>query len=30
MISDQSSFAFVMQLPYEMRRFVKIGQGMCN
>jgi len=26
-ISDQSSFAFVMQLPYEMRRYVKIGQG---
>jgi multidrug efflux pump subunit AcrA (membrane-fusion protein) len=26
-ISDRSSFAFVMQLPYEMRRYVKIGQG---
>jgi len=26
-ISDRSSFAFVMQLPYEMLRYVKIGQG---
>ncbi|WP_439697935.1 efflux RND transporter periplasmic adaptor subunit [Mucilaginibacter sp. AW1-7] len=26
-ISDRSSFAFVMQLPYELRRYVKIGQG---
>jgi multidrug efflux pump subunit AcrA (membrane-fusion protein) len=26
-ISERSSFAFVMQLPYEMRRYVKIGQG---
>jgi multidrug efflux pump subunit AcrA (membrane-fusion protein) len=25
-ISDRASFAFVMQLPYEMRRYVKIGQ----
>jgi multidrug efflux pump subunit AcrA (membrane-fusion protein) len=26
-ISDRSSFAFIMQLPYEMRKYVKIGQS---
>lgn len=26
-ISDRSSFVFVMQLPYELRQYVKAGQG---
>jgi multidrug efflux pump subunit AcrA (membrane-fusion protein) len=26
-ISDRASFAFIMQLPYEMRKYVKIGQS---
>ena len=26
-ISDRSSFIFLMQLPYELRRYVKIGQN---
>ncbi|WP_184541884.1 efflux RND transporter periplasmic adaptor subunit [Mucilaginibacter sp. FT3.2] len=26
-ISDRASFAFIMQIPYEMRRYVKISQG---
>ena len=26
-ISDRSSFAFIMQLPYEMRAMVKLNQG---
>lgn len=26
-ISDRASFAFIMQIPYEMRHYVKINQG---